>query len=208
MKKLLMAVLSAALLFTLASCASTDTGSSTASGDWTSLTEENAKQNYGKFYTSDELGKLSVLEAEFKKESGYEGSCFGFVFGYSEPKDGVLPNYLRFEINTLGEYAVYTWDGSKYTDILDETADNTAYLVENSGIKKGLGSTNKLKIETNANGEYTCYINGAKVASGITPMKNTSYGAMAFFSVGKADQENFPDAPVRISYRVTSSSAK
>lgn len=209
MKKMLLAVISAALLLTLVSCGSNkvDSGNS-ANGSWVSLSTDNAAQNYGKFYTSEELGKLSVLEAEFKKESGNEGSGFGLVFGYSEPKDGALSNYIRFEINALGEYAVYSWDGSKFADILDESAVNTAYLIESSSINKGLGEVNKLKLEVDADGAYTCSVNGSKVASGVQPMKDATYGVMAFFSVGKESEENFPDAPVNVSYCITGSTAK
>lgn len=216
MKKTLFAVVSAALLLTVVSCKSTKTdsgdspttyggGSTSTTSSWVSLTADTAKQNYGKFYTSEELGKCSVLEADFRKESGNEGSGFGLVFGYSEPKEGVLSNYIRFEINALGEYAIYSWNGSKFADILDPSAVNTAYLVESSSIKKGLGTTNKLRIEVDSKGTYSCSINGTKVASGIQPMKDATYGVMTFFSVGRADEENFPDSPVKVAYRVTSS---
>lgn len=203
MKKTLFLLISFTILFLFVSCGSSKI--ETTEPEWIEFSQENVIQNFGYFYTTDELGNFSSLEVEFKKDSGYESSCFGLIFGYSKTEDGVLSNYERLEINTLGEYAVYTWNASNYTDLINDDAKNTAYLSENSSITKGYGSSNKLKIEIDDNGLYSCYINGSKVASGIQPMENTTYGAMAFFSVGKSDEENFPDSPVKVSYRITDS---
>ena len=69
-------------------------------------------QDCGKFYTSPELGRFSSIEVEFKKTSGSETGTFGLVFDYSSQKDGICSDYIRFEINTLGEYAIYSFDGN------------------------------------------------------------------------------------------------
>lgn len=203
MKKTLLLLISFSLLSLFVSCGSSKI--ETTEPEWIEFSQGNDTQNFGYFYTTDELGNFSSLEVEFKKDSGYESSCFGLIFGYSKTEDGVLSNYERLEINTLGEYAVYTWDGSNYTDLINDDAKNTAYLSENTSIVKGYGSSNKLKIEIDDEGLYSCYINGTKVASTIQPMENTSYGAMAFFSVGKSDEENFPDSPVKVFYRIINS---
>lgn len=203
MKKTLLLLISFSLLSFFVSCGSSKI--ETTEPEWIEFSQGNDTQNFGYFYTTDELGNFSSLEVEFKKDSGYESSCFGLIFGYSKTEDGVLSNYERLEINTLGEYAVYTWDGSNYTDLINDDAKNTAYLSENTSIVKGYGSSNKLKIEIDDEGLYSCYINGTKVASTIQPMENTTYGAMAFFSVGKSDEENFPDSPVKVFYRIINS---
>lgn len=203
MKKTLLLLISFSLLSLFVSCGSSKI--ETTEPKWIEFSQGNDTQNFGYFYTTDELGNFSSLEVEFKKDSGYESSCFGLIFGYSKTEDGVLSNYERLEINTLGEYAVYTWDGSNYTDLINDDAKNTAYLSENTSIVKGYGSSNKLKIEIDDEGLYSCYINGTKVASTIQPMENTTYGAMAFFSVGKSDEENFPDSPVKVFYRIINS---
>lgn len=203
MKKTLLLLISFSLLSLFVSCGSSKI--ETTEPEWIEFSQGNDTQNFGYFYTTDELGNFSSLEVEFKKDSGYESSCFGLIFGYSKTEDGVLSNYERLEINTLGEYAVYTWNGSNYTDLINDDAKNTAYLSENTSIVKGYGSSNKLKIEIDDEGLYSCYINGTKVASTIQPMENTTYGAMAFFSVGKSDEENFPDSPVKVFYRIINS---
>lgn len=198
--KIISTLLVAAAAFVLISCGSKP--AAVTEDGWISYTVDNS-QKCGCFYTSGELGKYSMIEAEFKKVSGYEDSCFGFVFGYSSQKSGVVADYIRFEINTLGECAVYSYDGSVYQDLIDSTAKNTAYLETNASIKKGYNSVNRLKIEKTDDNSYTLYINGSKLISNIQPLKNGTDGVMAFYSVGKVDQENFPDVPVEISFRVS-----
>lgn len=207
MKKSLFVLFLICGLVAFISCGSSKTETTSEEPEWISLSQENSAQDFGYFYTTDELGRFSSLEVELKKDSGYDGSCFGLVFGYSKTDDGILSNYNRLEINTLGEYAIYSWDGSKYTDLIDSDAKNTAYLTENSSIKKGYGASNKLKIELDSNNLYTCYINGSKIASEIKPLENSNYGAIVFFSVGKENEENFPDSPVQVSYKITNSTA-
>lgn len=206
MKKIFLILLSF-VLFAFISCGSSKVEEKSTQKDWISFSEENSNQNFGYFYTSDELGRFSSLEVEFKKDSGFESSCFGLIFGYSKTENGILSNYVRFEINTLGEYALYTWDGSNFSDLIDSSAKNTAYLTENASILKGYGSINKLKIEVDSENRYSCFINDSKIASSIIPFENTDYSAMAFFSVGKSDEENFPDSPVQVSYRLINSAA-
>lgn len=192
--------------FLFISCGSTPaptaTPSSISEDGWVTYTVDDP-QKCGCFYTSGELGKYSMLEAEFKKSSGYEDSCFGFVFGYAKQRFGVVSNYIRFEINTLGECAVYKYDGSTYTDLLDSSAKNTAYLETNSSIKKGYDSVNTLKVEKSEEGTYSLYINGTKLISDVKPVEKGTNGFMTFYSVGKDFQENFPEVPVEIAFKVT-----
>lgn len=188
--------------FGILSCSSSKVVKRTISDEWVECTKDNSN-NCGYFFTSDEIGQLKMFEGEFKKNAGYDSSCFGFIFGYSSSKDGIVSDYIRFEINTLGEMALYSFDGTNYKDYLDATSDNNAYLVQNPSINKGMGATNKLKVEKNSDGTYNCYINGVKVASEIPALKNGKNGVMAFFSVGKQDEEKFPEEPVDFSYRIT-----
>lgn len=167
---------------------------------------KNNNQDCGKFYTSPELGKFDSVEVEFKKSSGNDSSSYGLVFGYSSAKDGLCADYIRFEINTLGEVALYSFDGSKYTDFLNSDSENTAYFVENSSIVKGFDSLNRLKIQKDSEGFYSCFVNGSLVKDKIPSLNNGTNGSMAFFSVGKSDQENLPDNPVKVSYRIVSAS--
>ena len=65
---------------------------------------------------------------------------------------------------------------------------------------------NTLKIERTGDRSYTLYINGSQIAVATVPAGFVNgTGVMAFFSVGKADQEQFPDEPVRVTYRITDS---
>lgn len=194
-----------ALGLMLASCGSTSGFSSKYTTDWETVTKDNTN-DCGRFFTTSEMGKFSMIQGEFKKVKGSEQSCFGFVFGYTGQKEGILSDYIRFEINTLGEYAVYSWKDGRYTDLINEGVENNAYMNESSAIVKGLGSVNTLKVEKAKDGTYTCYINGSKIVSGITPFDEGTKGVMAFFSVGTSEQEKLPENAVEVSYRITDSS--
>src|SRR5574344_1568276 len=190
----------------LASCASNKDTTKTPENFTTDWLEAQLTDldDCGYFYTSPELGQFDMIEGEFKKAKGYVKSAYGFVFGYTTPADnGKLNNYLRFEINPDGEYALYKWDGANYTDLVESNDKATAYFYENGSINKGYDSTNVLKVALNSNNKYDLYINGTKVASNIARIKDAKYGVMAFFSVGKKDQEKLPDQPVKVTYRIT-----
>src|SRR5574344_1783433 len=139
---------------TLVSCASSKKAADTVTNfttDW-SETQLTDLENCGYFYTTPELGQFDMLEGEFKKATGYEKSAYGFVFGYTKPGEGgKLSNYIRFEINTEGEYALYKWDGANYTDLVESNDKATAYFYENGSINKWYDSTNVLKVALNSN---------------------------------------------------------
>ncbi len=178
---------------------------STLAEDWTENVFSDADQ-HGYFFTTPELGKFTMVEGEFNKSGGYEKSGFGFVFGYTADENGWLSDYLRFEINTSGEYAAFASKGSSYIDLLENHADNTAYMQTSSAINTGYDTVNKLKIVKTDAASYDLFINGSKVASVTAPEGYAnSDGVMAFFSVGKQNQEQFPDQPVRVTYRITGS---
>lgn len=171
--------------------------------DWTE-TQLTDSQNCGYFYTTPELGQFDMLEGEFKKTTGYEKSAYGFVFGYTKPDDkGKLTNYIRFEINTDGEYALYKFDGASYTDLVGANGSGTAYFYPSDKITKGYDSANKLKLQVTSNGKYNVFINGSQIGGDIDPIKDGTFGAMVFFSVGKETQEKLPDQPVNVTYRIT-----
>ena len=50
---------------------------------------------------------------------------------------------------------------------------------------------------------WAVYLNGKLIKDGIPYLKNGTHGVMGFFSVGKENQENMPDVPVVVSYRIT-----
>lgn len=162
------------------------------------------KEQLGYFFTTPELGQFNMIEGEFKKSGGYENSAFGFVFGYTANEEGILSDYLRFEITTAGEYAAYACKGSTYIDLVEANDKNTAYMYPSSAIVGGYNSANKLKIEKTDDTSYNLYINGTQVNTITVPEGfGNSDGVMAFFSVGKQNQEQFPDNPVRVTYRIT-----
>lgn len=162
------------------------------------------KEQLGYFFTTPELGQFNMIEGEFKKSGGYENSAFGFVFGYTANEEGMLSDYLRFEITTAGEYAAYACKGSIYIDLVEANDKNTAYMYPSSAIVGGYDSANKLKIEKADDTSYNLYINGTQVNTITVPEGfGNSDGVMAFFSVGKQNQEQFPDNPVRVTYRIT-----
>lgn len=201
------------------SCKSSDADSSSADGQGTGesvlVSTDNWAENvfansnqHGYFFTTPELGQYSMVEGEFKKSGGYEQSGFGFVFGYTADAEGWLADYLRFEITTAGQYSAYACRGNTYIDLVEGHGENTAYRYDSSAIKGGYDSVNKLKVERTGDKDYTLYINGSKVVSFTAPDGfSNSDGVMAFFSVGKADQEKFPDEPVKVTYRITDSAA-
>lgn len=180
---------------------------STDPSEWSENVFASADQ-HGYFFTTPEIGQYSMIEGEFKKSGGYEQSGFGFVFGYTADDEGWLADYLRFEITTAGQYSAYACRGSTYIDLVEGHGENTAYRYDSSAIKGGYNSVNKLKIERTGAKDYNLYINGSKVLSFTAPDGfSNSDGVMAFFSVGKADQEKFPDEPVRVTYRITNKTA-
>lgn len=162
----------------------------------------NDVQRCGYFYTTPEICKFSMIEGAFKKISGYNKSAYGFVFGYSEPNGRMLKDYIRFEINVDGEYALYTWDGKNYTDLVEKNSNGTAYFYKNSAIQKGYNAQNKIKIVNNGN-TFSVYVNNTLIQSNIPALKNGTKGVMAFFSVGKPDQEDLPATPVNVSMKIT-----
>lgn len=162
-------------------------------------------EDCGYFYTTDNLGEFTMIKGEFRKLGGYEGSTVGFVFGFSPTKDGWLKDYIRFEINTRGEYGIYSWVNGKYTDLVQKNKLDTAYLYESAAIKTGYNRKNTLTIVKEKDGTYTLSINDTVVAKKVPPLKKGTKGVMAFFSVGKEDQENFPENPVTVVYRIPDS---
>ena len=159
-------------------------------------------QRCGYFYTTPEICKFTMIEGAFKKISGYNKSAYGFVFGYSEPNGRMLKDYIRFEINVDGEYALYTWDGKNYTDLVEKNDKGTAYFYKHSAIQKGYNAQNKIKIVNNGN-TFSVYVNNTLVQGNIPALKNGTKGVMAFFSVGKPDQEDLPATPVNVSMKIT-----
>ena len=195
-KKICLVAIAAICATLFLSCESTNVSSnekellSTFSKEWIENIFSKTEQ-LGYFFTTPELGQFNMIEGEFKKSSGYENSAFGFVFGYTANEEGMLSDYLRFEITTAGEYAAYACKGSTYIDLVEANDKNTAYMYPSSAIVGGYDSANKLKIE--------------KASDTITVPEGfgNSDGVMAFFSVGKQNQEQFPDNPVRVTYRIT-----
>ena len=162
-------------------------------------------EDCGYFYTTDNLGEFTMIKGEFRKLGGYEGSTVGFVFGFSPTKDGWLKDYIRFEINTRGEYGIYSWVNGKYTDLVQKNKPDTAYLYESAAINTGYNRKNTLTIVKEKDGTYTLSINDTVVAKKVPPLKKGTKGVMAFFSVGKEDQESFPENPVTVVYRIPDS---
>lgn len=158
--------------------------------------------DYGYFFTAPQIGPFSVIEAEFKKNGGYEKSAFGFVFSYTADAEGWLSDYMRFEINTAGQFGVYTYDGKIYTDLVEEQEPNTAYLYSTPEVQKGYDTANKLRITDNGDGTCTIAINGIDMVT-VKLVHGKIGKVMPFFSVGKADQEKLPTEPVVVTYRIT-----
>lgn len=180
---------------------------STFPADWTENVFSGSDQ-HGYFFTTPELGRFSMIEGEFNKLGGYEKSAFGFVFGYTADSEGWLSDYMRFEINTSGEYAAFASRGSTYIDLLEDHGENTAYLRSSSAINTGYDTVNKLKIVNAGGGLFDLFVNGTKLASVAAPEGfGGSDSVMAFFSVGSQEQERFPEQPVRVTYRITDSAA-
>ena len=97
---------------------------------------------------------------------------------------------------------MYKWDGKNYVDLVEPNDEGTAYFYDEDAVTKGYNHVNKLKIEEK-DGKYNVYINSKLIKEGIEAPKNATHGVMSFFSVGKADQEDMPNTPVVVSYRIT-----
>lgn len=161
-------------------------------------------QRCGYFYTTPEICQFDMIQGDFRKVSGYKKAAYGFVFGYSQPDPrGYLSDYIRFEINVDGEYALYTWDGQNYVDLVEPNDRGTAYFYEHPAIYKGYNTLNQIKIEDTGS-SYNVYVNG-KLIQGNIPYLNSraTKGVMAFFSVAKEHQEDLPKTPVNVGMRIT-----
>ncbi len=171
------------------------------SGAWQENSMSNTAQ-CGYFFTSRELGPLGTVEAVFKKDSGYEHGGFGFAFGYEPAPGGYIQDFIRLDITTSGHYALYSLKGGVYTDLVETQPANEAYLYASSAVKKGNGGENTLKVEKKDDGTFTCYINGQKIAEKLEAPVEGGSGICALFSVGSESQEQFPDNPVKVSFKV------
>ncbi|MBQ7168060.1 MAG: hypothetical protein IJR93_14065, partial [Treponema sp.] len=161
-------------------------------------------QRCGYFYTTPEICQFDMIQGDFRKVSGYKKAAYGFVFGYSQPDPrGYLSDFIRFEINVDGEYALYTWDGQNYVDLVEPNDKGTAYFYEHPAIYKGYNTLNTIKVEDTGS-SYNVYVNG-KLIQGNIPYLNSraTKGVMAFFSVAKEHQEDLPKTPVNVGMRIT-----
>ena len=203
--------LGAALSIGLMSCETTKVEEQNPySTDWFEI-EMADPEDSGYFYTGDPLNPLyssmSMLEAEFKKTSGYSKAGFGYIFAFSEPsKVGIVDNYIRFEINTDGEYALYRVNGKTFTDLVEPNEENTAYFYEATCINAGYDAVNNLKLVLNSNDTYSIFCNGVSIAKDITRYEGATYGVQMFFSVAQKEQENLPEETVKIAYRLVDGS--
>lgn len=102
---------------------------STDSSDWKENVFASADQ-HGYFFTTSEIGQFSMIEGEFKKSGGYEQSGFGFVFGYTADEEGWLADYMRFEINTAGQFTAYACRGNTYIDLVENSNRFTVLMVK------------------------------------------------------------------------------
>lgn len=205
MKKVISTLLAIGVTaFCFVSCGTTEEVSKLTT-DW-AVAELRDQENCGYFFTTPELGQFDMIESEFKKSAGYQKAAYGMIFGYSKPtSDGKLNNYIRFEINTDGEYACYKCMGGAYTDLVEENNSGTAYFYENGAIVKGYDQVNSIRVEKNSNGKWDVSCNGTKLITNIAPISKATNGAMAFFSVGKKNEEKLPDETVKVTYRITDS---
>lgn len=161
-------------------------------------------QRCGYFYTTPEICQFDMIQGDFRKVSGYKKAAYGFVFGYSQPDPrGYLSDYIRFEINVDGEYALYTWDGQNYVDLVEPNDRGTAYFYEHPAIYKGYNTLNQIKIEDTGS-SYNVYVNGTLIQGNIPYLNSrATKGVMAFFSVAKEHQEDLPKTPVNVGMRIT-----
>lgn len=161
-------------------------------------------QRCGYFYTTPEICQFDMIQGDFRKVSGYKKAAYGFVFGYSQPDPrGYLSDYIRFEINVDGEYALYTWDGQNYVDLVEPNDRGTAYFYEHPAIYKGYNTLNQIKIEDTGS-SYNVYVNGTLIQGNIPYLTGrATRGVMAFFSVAKEHQEDLPRTPVNVGMRIT-----
>ena len=161
-------------------------------------------QRCGYFYTTPEICQFDMIQGDFRKVSGYKKAAYGFVFGYSQPDPrGYLSDFIRFEINVDGEYALYTWNGQNYVDLVEPNDKGTAYFYEHPAIYKGYNTLNTIKIEDTGS-SYNVYVNGTLIQGNIPYLgSRATKGVMAFFSVAKEHQEDLPKTPVNVGMRIT-----
>ncbi|MBP5157880.1 MAG: hypothetical protein ILP18_08435, partial [Treponema sp.] len=161
-------------------------------------------QRCGYFYTTPEICQFDMIQGDFRKVSGYKKAAYGFVFGYSQPDPrGYLSDFIRFEINVDGEYALYTWDGQNYVDLVEPNDKGTAYFYEHPAIYKGYNTLNTIKVEDTGS-SYNVYVNGTLIQGNIPYLgSRATKGVMAFFSVAKEHQEDLPKTPVNVGMRIT-----
>jgi hypothetical protein len=148
--------------------------------------------NDSQYYNSSwsriyDFSQTNSWEIVCKKISGYRNIGFGMIFAASDAS-----HYYRFLITIGGSYVVSKRDGDEWTTMLD--------WANSTKINSGYNKENTLKV-TKSGSSYSIYINGEQVNQ-FTDSASFGNKIGLFASTGSVEQEDFPNTPVDIRFKV------
>ena len=151
--------------------------------------------NYSFYYYYDLTDGLFPIVVETQKISGHDYHAYGVIFCYQSDS-----SMYRVWIDTDGWYRISSRDS------LGDDAEIVGWTQDTTNINTGYGITNTIEISY-IDPDYTLTINGAnitsfdKAAGGYLDLTGGKSGFYA--SIGDATDEDFPNVPVDIRYKMT-----
>lgn len=182
---------------------------------------EPTQDGYLQFYTNDlknclggsgcftkEMGSLPILhsfEAAIAKDSGLSGYMYGIYFCYSDPS-----HFYRLLINPVGHCELFMCNGNSYgwwdfaaKAWVPASGKNNNCYPEIPNLLQGFGVENVVKVIADGSGNFDLFFNGIKSESFFDQsFAGGAYGFMSY--VGTVKDEDFPEIPVNIRYKVIS----
>jgi hypothetical protein len=153
----------------------------------------NDTQYYDHYFTASAEHSGDTYEAEVKKLSGNTTYGYGMLFCYDSSNPDKL-SYYRLLITTRGSYQIHKRVAGAWA------ADPIKAWTASTAITAGYNQANKLRV-VKAGNSFTVYINNQQVHT-FTDSDITGTKIGAYVSVGKSDEESFPNTPVDVRFKV------
>ncbi|NLC53732.1 MAG: hypothetical protein GX770_07180 [Firmicutes bacterium] len=147
---------------------------------------------------------METVEASVKKLSGSASAGYGIVFCLQNEN-----NFYTLISNIQGEYLIVKMVNGEWY-VVDEWYDNDAGIIKNGDmvysqyLHLGYGYDdveNQIKVKYNNDNTFTISFNGQEAAT----FKDGSFsgGYYGFYAeTGSAEDENFPDEPVEVWFKL------
>ena len=130
----------------------------------------------------------NVYEIEAKKISGRDNTSYGLLFGSDSQ------NWYQVLITVTGGYYVGVRIGENYTRLQDWSLSNH--------LRTGYNQSNRIRVTKNGS-TYTIYFNNNQISSITDTFFNGNISIMGF-RASISQEENFPNTPVDVRFRVIS----